>query len=125
MKKIAPIIAMLSSLLAPLTADARSELMSDLFPVRTGTYAPDGECDAAAAAMIYVEQDRLGANKASGRVNLVRRNGQDYVLDVLWIEAGSSQVDGEADTVTITVKDRQSFLFANTNTEKTLMTWCN
>ncbi|WP_320188476.1 hypothetical protein RMS29_026570 (plasmid) [Agrobacterium rosae] len=125
MKKIVPIIAMLSILLAPLTADASSELMSDLFPVRIGTYAPDGECDAAAAAMIYVEQDRLGANKASGRVNLVRRDGQDYVLDVLWIEAGSSQVDGEADMVTITVKDHQSFLFANSNTGKTLMTWCN
>lgn len=125
MTKIAPIVAMLSILLAPLTADANCGLTSDLFPVRTGTYAPDGECDAAAAAMIYVEQDRLGANKATGRVNLVRRNGQDYMLDVLWIEAGSGEGDGEAGTVTITVKDRQSFLFANINTEKTLMTWCN
>lgn len=125
MKKIVPIATALFILLIPLAAAAGGRSTSGLFPVRTGTYAPDGECDAAAAALIYVERDRLGANKASGRVKVAKRNGEDYVLDVLWIEAGGGEGDGVADTVTVRVKDRESFLFTNSNTEQTLMTWCN
>lgn len=105
---------------------ALSAGLSSIVPVTTGSYAPDAAgCDAPLSAFIYVEADGLGANKTAGKVRKVSREGAAYVLDVLWVEAGSSEADGDRDTVRIEVKDRQHFYFSNTTSEKTLMRWCN
>lgn len=103
-----------------------SQTPSSILPVLTGAYAPaKGGCDAAAAAFIYVEDSAIGANKTAGKVLSVNRHGGSYVLDVLWIEAGADQSDGDRDTVLIEVKDDRSFYFSNTASKKTLMRWCS
>lgn len=123
MKKI------MSSMLALgllLPGAARAQSPSSILPVLTGAYAPaEGGCEAAAAAFIYVEDQAIGANKTAGKVLSIKRDGSAYMLDVLWIEAGSDEADGHRDTVTIEVKDDRSFFFANTASKKTLMRWCS
>ncbi|MGQ3212565.1 hypothetical protein [Shinella sp.] len=111
-------------LLLPGTAWSQSP--SSILPVSTGTYAPaEGGCDAAAAAFIYIEDKGIGANKTAGKVLSVKQVGGSYVLDVLWVEAGSDESDGDRDTVRIEVKDDRSFYFSNTASKKTLMKWCS
>ncbi|HCL67754.1 MAG TPA: hypothetical protein DIC56_23545 [Rhizobium sp.] len=123
MKKI--VSAMLAlGLLFP--AEARAQSQSSILPVMTGAYAPaEGGCEAAAAAFIYVEDRAIGANKTAGKVLSVKQDGNAYTLDVLWIEAGSDEADGDRDTVTIEVKDDRSFVFSNTASKKTLMRLCS
>ena len=82
-------------------------------------------CEAAAAAFIYIEDKGIGANKTAGKVLSVKNEGNSYVLDVLWVEAGSDESDGDPDTVRIEVKDDRSFYFSNTASKKTLMKWCS
>lgn len=123
MRKIASTIVALG-LLLPGTALSQSP--SSILPVLTGAYAPaQGGCEAAAAAFIYVEDKGIGANKTAGKVLSVKHEGNSYVLDVLWIEAGSDESDGDRDTVRIEVKDDRSFYFSNTASKKTLMRWCS
>lgn len=106
------------------TAVAQSQ--SSVLPVLTGAYAPvTGGCNAAAAAFIYVEDKSIGANKTAGKILSMKQSGGTYVLDVLWIEAGSEEADGDRDTVQIEVKDDHSFFFSNTTSKKTLMQWCS
>ena len=122
MKKIVSTMLALS-LLSP--GAARAQSPSSILPVLTGAYAPaEGGCEAAAAAFIYVEDKAIGANKTAGRVLSVKQDGSAYTLDVLWIEIGSDEADGDRDTVTIEVKDDHSFFFSNTASKKTLMRWC-
>jgi len=123
MKKIVSTMLVLG-LLLPGTALAQSP--SSILPVLTGAYAPsEGGCEAAAAAFIYVEDKAIGANKTAGKVLSVKQDGSAYTLDVLWIEAGSDEADGDRDTVTIEVKDDRSFFFSNTASKKTLMRLCS
>ena len=111
-------------LLLPSTAYSQSQ--SSILPVLVGSYAPaEGGCEAAAAAFIYIEDKGIGANKTTGKVQSVKQDGGSYVLDVLWIEAGSDEADGDRDTVRIDVKDDRSFYFSNTASKKTLMKWCS
>jgi hypothetical protein len=112
------------STLLPGAAQAQSP--SSILPVLTGAYAPaEGGCEAAAAAFIYVEDKAIGANKTAGKVLSVKQDGSTYTLDVLWIEAGADEADGDRDTVTIEVKDDRSFFFSNTASKKTLMRLCS
>jgi len=121
-KTIAAIMAVCA--LLPLPAWAQST--SSILPVKTGAYAPvAGGCEAAAAAFIYIEDKGIGANKTSGKVLSVKHNGNSYVLDVLWIEAGSDDAHGDRDKVQIDVRDEHSFFFSNTTSNKTLMRWCS
>ena len=100
--------------------------VSSILPVKTGSYAPaKAGCETAMASFIYVEANGLGANKTTGKVRKVSRDGKAYVLDVLWVEAGSTDADGDRDTVRIEVKDDHTFFFSNTTSDKTLMRWCN
>ena len=123
MKKIASTMIAVG-LLLPGTAWSQSP--SSILPVLTGTYAPaEGGCDAAAAAFIYVEDKGIGANKTAGKVLSVKQDGGSYVLDVLWVEAGSDESDGDRDTIRIEVKDDRSFYFSNMASKKTLMKWCS
>ena len=123
MKNIASTIIALG-LLFPGTAWSQSP--SSILPVLTGAYAPaEGGCEVAAAAFIYVEDKGIGANKTAGKVLSIKRDGNSYVLDVLWVEAGSDEADGDRDTVTIEVNDDRSFVFSNTASKKTLMRWCS
>ena len=109
-----------------LPGSALAQTSSAIVPVLTGAYAPaKGGCDAAAAAFIYIEDNAIGANKTAGKVLSVKRDGGSYVLDVLWIEAGSDESEGDRDTVRIEVKDDRSFYFSNTASKKTLMQWCS
>ena len=99
---------------------------SSILPVLTGAYAPaEGGCEAAAAAFIYVEDKAIGANKTVGKVLSIKHDRNAYTLDVLWIEAGSDEADGDRDTVRIEVKDDRSFFFSNSASKKTLMRWCS
>ncbi|WP_042778357.1 hypothetical protein [Sinorhizobium fredii] len=121
-KTVAALIV--SSLLLPDMSLA--EPLSSILPVQTGAYAPaEGGCDAAAAAFIYIEDKAIGANKTAGKVTSVKHEGASYVLDVLWIEAGSDEADGDRDTVRIDVKDDRSFYFSNSASKRTLMRWCS
>lgn len=123
MKKVASTMIALGLLLP---GTALSQSTSSILPVLTGSYAPaEGGCDAAAAAFIYVEDKGIGANKTAGKVLSVKRDGGSFVLDVLWVEAGSDESDGDRDTVRIDVKDDRSFFFSNTASKKTLMRWCS
>lgn len=123
MKNIAPMMLTLG-LLAPGVAWSQSR--SSILPVQIGVYAPaEGGCEAAAAAFIYIEDKAIGANKTAGRVLSVKQDGSAYALDVLWVEAGSDDADGDRDTVKIEVKDDRSFYFSNTASEKTLMRRCS
>lgn len=123
MKKIASTMTAVG-LLLPGTAWSHSP--SSILPVLTGAYAPvEGGCEAAAAAFIYIEDKGIGANKTAGKVLSVKNEGNSYVLDVLWVEAGSDESDGDPDTVRIEVKDDRSFYFSNTASKKTLMKWCS
>ena len=111
-------------LLLPSTAYSQSQ--SSILPVLVGSYAPaEGGCEAAAAAFIYVEDKGIGANKTTGKVLSVKQENGPYILDVLWIEAGSDEADGDGDTVRIEVMDDRSFYFSNTASKKTLMKWCS
>ncbi|MGJ7042633.1 MULTISPECIES: hypothetical protein [Shinella] len=117
-------IALAIGLLLPNTAFSQAQ--SSILPVLTGSYAPvDGGCEAAAAAFIYIEDKGIGANKTAGKVLSVKQDNDSYVLDVLWIETGSDEADGDRDTVRIEVKDDRSFFFSNTASKKTLMMWCS
>lgn len=110
-------------LLLPSTAFSQSQ--SSILPVLIGSYAPaEGGCGAAVAAFIYIEDKGIGANKTAGKVLSVKQDDGSYVLEVLWIEAGSDEADGDRDTVQIEVKDDRSFFFSNTASKKTLMKWC-
>ena len=123
MKKIVSTMVALG-LLIPGAAWSHSH--SSLLPVLSGAYAPaEGGCEAAAAAFIYIEDMAIGANKTTGKVLSVKQDGGSYVLDVLWIEAGSDEAEGDRDTVKIDVKDDRSFFFSNTASKKTLMRWCS
>jgi hypothetical protein len=123
MKKL---VSMISSLGLLLPGAALAQSPSSILPVLTGAYAPaEGSCEAAAAAFIYVEDKAIGANKTAGKVLSVKQDGNAYTLDVLWIEAGSHEADGDRDTVTIEVKDDHSFFFSNTASKKTLMRLCS
>jgi hypothetical protein len=123
MRNIASTIIVLGLLLP---GPAWSQSPNSILPVRTGAYAPaEGGCDAAAAAFIYVEDKGIGANKTIGKVLSVKQDGGSYVLDVLWVEAGSDEADGDRDTVRIEVKDNRSFYFSSTASKKTLMRWCS
>ena len=123
MRKIASTIVALGVLLP---GTALSQSRSSVLPVLTGAYAPaEADCEAAAAAFIYVEDKGIGANKTAGKVLSVKHEGNSYVLDVLWIEAGSDESDGDRDTVRIEVKDDHSFFFSNTASKTTLMRWCS
>ena len=123
MKNLALMMLALA-LLAP--GVAWSQSTSSILPVQVGAYAPaEGGCEAAAAAFIYIEDNAIGANKTAGKVLSVKQDGSAYVLDVLWVEAGSDDADGDRDTVTIEVKDDSSFFFSNTASQKTLMRWCS
>lgn len=123
MKKIASTMIALGLLLP---GTALSQSTSSILPVPIGAYAPaEGGCEAAAAAFIYVEDKGIGANKTAGNVLSVKRDGGSFVLDVLWVEAGSDESDGDRDTVRIDVKDDRSFYFSNTASTKTLMRWCS
>lgn len=120
------IVAMLTALGLMLPSAALAQSTSSILPVLTGAYAPaKGGCGAAAAAFIYVEAKGIGANKTAGKVLSVNQDGGSYVLDVLWIETGSDEADGDRDTVRIEVKDDRSFNFSNTASERTLMIWCS
>ena len=122
MKVLLTTLALGISLLGP----ALAQTSSSIVPVLTGAYAPaKGGCDAAAAAFIYIEDNAIGANKTAGKVLSVKRDGGSYVLDVLWIEAGSDESEGDRDTVRIEVKNDRSFYFSNTASKKTLMQWCS
>ena len=117
-------IALAIGLLLPNTAFSQAQ--SSILPVLTGSYAPvDGGCEAAAAAFIYIEDKGIGANKTAGKVLSDKQDNDSYVLDVLWIETGSDEADGDRDTVRIEVKDDRSFFFSNTASKKTLMMWCS
>lgn len=123
MKKIASTIIAVGLLFPGM---AWSKTPSSILPVLTGAYAPaEGGCEAAAAAFIYVEDKGIGANKTNGKVLSVKQEGSSFVLDVLWIEAGSDESDGDRDTVEIDVKDDRSFYFTNTASKRTLMRWCS
>ncbi|ANH08619.1 hypothetical protein [Shinella sp. HZN7] len=123
MKKIASTMIAIGLLLP---GTALSQSTSSILPVLNGAYAPaEGGCEAAAAAFIYVEDKGIGANKTAGKVLSVKRDGGSFILDVLWIEAGSDEADGDRDTVRIDVKDDRSFFFSNTASKKTLMRWCS
>lgn len=123
MKKIASTIIALGLLLP---GTALSQSTSSILPVLIGAYAPaEGGCETAAAAFIYVEHKGIGANKTAGKVLSVKRDGGSFVLDVLWVEAGADESDGDRDTVRIDVKDDRSFFFSNTASKKTLMRWCS
>lgn len=112
------------SLLLPEIAMAQP--LSSILPVRTGAYAPaEGGCDAAAAAFIYIEDKGIGANKTTGKVLSVKQKGASYDLDVLWVEAGADEADGDRDQVRIDVKDNSSFYFSNSASKRTLMRWCS
>ncbi|CDZ67493.1 Hypothetical protein NGAL_HAMBI2605_57740 [Neorhizobium galegae bv. orientalis] len=114
----------MSAMLYPTWAMAQSK--SAIVPVLTGAYAPaEGGCDAAAAAFIYIEDKGIAANKTTGTVTSVKRDGASYVLDVLWVEVGADQADGDRDTVRIEVRDTKSFYFSNPASERTLMRWCS
>ena len=63
--------------------------------------------------------------QTAGKVLSVKQDGSAYTLDVLWIEAGADEADGDRDTVTIEVKDDRSFFFSNTASKKTLMRLCS
>ena len=105
---------------------AAAEDLSALFPVRIGAYAPlAGGCDAPAAAMIYVESKGLAANKTAGLVRTISRKDENYVLEVLWVEVGAEEKEGDPDRVTIVVQDDRHFWFTNSESERTLMAWCN
>jgi hypothetical protein len=105
---------------------AWAQTLSSILPVMIGAYAPaEGGCEAAAAAFIYVEDKGLGANKTAGKVLAVKQEGNSFVLEVLWIEAGSDETDGDRDTVQIDVKDDRSFYFTNTASKRILMRWCS
>lgn len=105
---------------------AWAQSTSSILPLVTGAYAPaEAGCEAAAAAFIYIEENGIGANKTSGKVLSVKRDGASYVLDVLWIEAGAEETDGDRDTVRIDVETERSFFFSNTASEKTLMRGCD
>lgn len=122
MKSISAIAVTLGML--PTWAWAQST--SSILPLVTGAYAPaEAGCEAAAAAFIYIEDNGIGSNKTSGKVLSVKQDGASYVLDVLWIEAGADETDGDRDTVRIDVETERSFFFSNTASEKTLMRWCN
>ena len=122
MKSASAIAAILGML--PTWAWAQSS--SSILPLVTGAYAPaEAGCEAAAAAFIYIEDQGIGANKTSGKVLSVKQDGGSYVLDVLWIEAGADETDGDRDTVRIEVETERSFFFSNTASEKTLMRWCS
>lgn len=123
MKKL---VSMMFSLGLLLPGAAQAQSPSSIIPVLTGAYAPaEGGCEAAAAAFIYVEDKAIGANKTAGKVLSVKQDGSAYTLDVLWIEAGADEADGDRDTVTIEVKDDRSFFFSNTASKKTLMQRCS
>ena len=123
MKKIVSTMLALGLLLP---GAARAQSQSSILPVLTGAYAPaEGGCEAAAAAFMYVEDKAIGANKTAGKVLSVKQDGSSYVLEVLWIEAGSDEADGDRDTVRIDVKDDRSFFFSNTASKKTLMRLCS
>ena len=123
MKKL---VSMMFSLGLLLPGAAQAQSPSSIIPVLTGAYAPaEGGCETAAAAFIYVEDKAIGANKTAGKVLSVKQDGRAYTLDVLWIEAGSDEADGDRDTVTIEVKDDRSFFFSNTASKKTLMRLCS
>ncbi|KQY73940.1 hypothetical protein ASD52_26275 [Ensifer sp. Root142] len=105
---------------------AWAQTLSSILPVMIGAYAPaEGGCEAAAAAFIYVEDKGLGANKTAGKVLALKQEGNSFVLEVLWIEAGSDETDGDRDTVQIDVKDDRSFYFTNTASKRILMRWCS
>lgn len=111
-------------MLFPTMAMAKS--LSSILPVMTGAYAPaKGGCDAAAAAFIYIEDNGIAANKTTGTVTSVKHDGASYVLDILWVEVGADQADGDRDTVRIEVRDDRSFYFSNPASERTLMRWCS
>ena len=123
MKKL---VSMMFSLGLLLPGAAQAQSPSSIIPVLTGAYAPaEGGCETAAAAFIYVEDKAIGANKTAGKVLSVKQDGSAYTLDVLWIEAGADEADGDRDTVTIEVKDDRSFFFSNTASKKTLMRLCS
>ena len=123
MKKL---VSMMFSLGLLLPGAAQAQSPSSIIPVLTGAYAPaEGGCETAAAAFIYVEDKAIGANKTAGKVLSVKQDGGSYVLDVLWIEAGSDEAEGGRDTVKIDVKDDRSFFFSNTASKKTLMRRCS
>ena len=123
MKKVVSTILALGLLLP---GAARAQSPSSILPVQPGAYAPaEGGCGAAAAAFIYVEDKAIGANKTAGKVRSVKQDGSTYTLDVLWVEAGSDEADGDRDTVTIEVKDDRSFFFSNMASKKTLMRRCS
>ena len=122
MKSASAIAAILGMLPTPGWAQSPSSIL----PLVTGAYAPaEAGCEAAAAAFIYIEDRDIGANKTSGKVLSVKQDGASYVLDVLWIEAGADETDGDRDTVRIDVETERSFFFSNTASEKTLMRWCS
>lgn len=105
---------------------AWSQSQSSILPVLTGAYAPaEGGCEAATAAFIYVEDKAIGANKTVGKVLTVKQDGNSYILDVVWIEVGSDEADGDRDIVKIDVRDDRSFFFSNTASKQTLMRWCS
>ena len=123
MKKL---VSMMFSLGLLLPGAAQAQSPSSIIPVLTGAYAPaEGGCETAAAAFIYVEDKAIGANKTAGKVLSVKQDGSAYTLDVLWIEAGADEADGDRDTVTIEVKDDRSFFFSNTASKKTLKRLCS
>lgn len=119
-----PTALIVFAMLFPAIAMAQSK--SSIVPVLTGAYAPaDGGCDAASAAFIYIEDKGIAANKTTGTVTSAKNEGNSYVLDVLWIEAGADQGDGDRDTVRIEVEDDRSFYFSNSASGRTLMRWCS
>ncbi len=121
--KLASIMIALGLFSAP---TAWSQPASAIVPVRTGVYAPaDAGCDIAAAALISIHENGIGANKVDGKVLSIQHTGRSYSLDVLWVEVGADEVDGERDLVEIEVVDERSFFFSNTLSERTLMRWCS
>ena len=76
------------------------------------------------ASFIYIESNGIGANKTTGKVRHVARKADTFTLDVLWVEAGATEAEGDTDTVTIRVEDPTHFVFSNALSTTARMMLC-
>lgn len=103
-----------------------SQSMSSVIPVMTGAYATaDGGCDGPAAAFLYVNVIGLGANKTKGKIVSAKREGSLYRLEVLWVESGDEDADGERGSLVIEPLDDRTFNLSASGSEPSLMRLCD
>ncbi len=99
--------------------------MRGVIPVRIGVYATVSTgCATVIASFIHIESNGFGVNKTTGKDRHVACKVDIFTLDVLWVEAGATEAEGDTDTVTIRIEDPTHFVFSNALSTPARMMLC-